>query len=63
MAHTISRRSLSQQKPGFVPRSVHVVFVVDKMSMGHDFLRVIGIFLSIFCYGGSLFSYHLGDEK
>jgi acyl-CoA thioesterase len=32
---------LSPWRPGFVPRSIHVGFVVDKVALGQVFLRVL----------------------
>ena len=32
---------LSPQRPGFDPGSVHVGFMVDKVALGHVFLRVL----------------------
>jgi hypothetical protein len=32
---------LSPRRPGFDPGSVHVGFVVDKVALGHVFLRVL----------------------
>jgi hypothetical protein len=32
---------LSPRRTGFNPRSVHVIFMVDKVAMGHVFLRVL----------------------
>jgi hypothetical protein len=32
---------LSQRRPGFVPRSVHVGFVVDKVALGQVSFRVL----------------------
>jgi hypothetical protein len=33
--------SLSPQRPGFYPGSVRVGFVVEKVALGQDFLRVL----------------------
>jgi hypothetical protein len=33
--------NLSQRRPGFVPRSVHVGFVVDKVALGQVSFRVL----------------------
>jgi hypothetical protein len=38
---------LSQRRPGFDTRSVHVRFVVDEVALGLVFLRVVGFPLSI----------------
>jgi hypothetical protein len=35
---------LSSQRLGFAPRSVHVRFVVDKVTLGRVFFRVLGFF-------------------
>jgi hypothetical protein len=37
----ITDRTLSPQSPGFNPGSVHMGFVVDKMTLGQDFPRVL----------------------
>jgi hypothetical protein len=36
--------SLSPQRPRFIPGSVHVGFVVDKVALGEVFLRVLRFF-------------------
>jgi hypothetical protein len=54
----------SPPRPAFLPRSVNVRFVVDKMSMGQDFFRVLP-----FCPVNSIppwlsiLIYRLGDEQ
>jgi hypothetical protein len=35
---------LSSRRPGFVPGSVDVVYVVDKVSLGQVFVRVLRFF-------------------
>jgi hypothetical protein len=64
MAQAVS--CLSPRSPGFAPGSVHVGFVVDKVTLGQVFLLVLRFFtvsiippsLSILIY-----EYHLGDER
>jgi hypothetical protein len=55
---------LSQRRSGFVPRSVHVGFAVDKVATGHVFLRVIQFSsVNIFLPWLSILIYHLQDEE
>jgi hypothetical protein len=44
---------LCPRRPGFVSRSVHVSFVVDRVSVGQAFLRVI-LFLSCQCHSANV---------
>jgi hypothetical protein len=48
---------LSPWRAEFMPGSVHVGFVVDKMALGHDFLQVFGLSLAISFHHGSPYSY------
>jgi hypothetical protein len=50
----------SPRRPGFKPMSVHVGFVVDKVTQGQVFLRVLCFLLSISFYHGSPHSYIWG---
>jgi hypothetical protein len=54
---------LSPRRPGLASGSVHVEFVVDKVALGHVFLRVLQFSLSISFHRGSPYSCHLGDEQ
>jgi hypothetical protein len=47
MAQAVSRRPLTTEARGSVQDQVHVRFVVDKVTMGQGFLRVVGFPLSI----------------
>jgi hypothetical protein len=51
-------------RPGFMPRSFHEGFVVDKVALGQIFLRVLQFSpVGIIPPGLSVFMYHLGDEQ
>jgi hypothetical protein len=54
----------SSWRSDFVPRSVHVRFVVDKVALGHIFLRVV-LFSTVSIIPPWLFTliYHLRDEE
>jgi hypothetical protein len=54
---------LSTRGPEFVPRSFHVGFLVDKVTLGQVFLRVHRFPLLISFHQGSGLSYHLGHEQ
>jgi len=55
---------LSQWRAGFAPGSDHVVFLVDKVALGHVFLRVMWISpVSIIPQSLSVLAYHLGRNK
>jgi hypothetical protein len=54
MAQVVSRRLLTAE-PRYVPRSVQVGFVMDKVAMGQVFLLVLLFSLVLL--------YHLGDEQ
>jgi hypothetical protein len=55
---------LSPRRPGFAPGSVHMGFVVVRVAMGQDLLRVT-LFspVNIIPLWFSIFMYHLGDEQ
>jgi hypothetical protein len=55
---------LSSRRLGFVPGSVQVRYVVDKVAMRHDFLRVLW-FSSVSFIPPllSILTYHLGEEQ
>jgi hypothetical protein len=55
---------LSSRRSGFMPGSVHVEFVVDKVALGQVFLRVL-LFspVNIVPPWLSTLIYHLGDEQ
>jgi hypothetical protein len=48
---------LSTRRPGFVPGSVHVGFVVNKVALEQGFLRVLRVFLSISFHHGSSYAH------
>jgi hypothetical protein len=54
---------LSQRRPGFALWSVHVGFVVDKVELGHVFLRVLRYPLSVSLHRGSPLIYYLEDKQ
>jgi hypothetical protein len=54
---------LSLRRPAFVPVSVHVEFVVDRVALGQVFLRVIRFPLSMSFHRGSPYSCHQGDKQ
>jgi hypothetical protein len=51
------RCGFSPQRPGFVPGSVHVGFVVGKVALGQNFSEFFSFFLSISLHNGSPHSY------
>jgi hypothetical protein len=55
---------LLPQKPGFMPTSVHVGIVVDKVALGEAFVLVLWVF-SVYIIPPWLFIliYHLEDEQ
>jgi hypothetical protein len=56
--------SLSPWRTGFAPGSIHVGLMVDKVELGHVFLRVLRFSpVNATFYCRSLHSYHLGDEQ
>jgi hypothetical protein len=60
------RRLVSGLSPcrfGFAPGSVHVEFMVNKVELGHVFLRVLWVSLSVSFHDDSPCSYHLRDEQ
>jgi branched-subunit amino acid transport protein len=55
---------LSLQWVGFTPRSVHAVFVVDKMALGQVFLQVLQFSpVNIIPLWLSILIYHMGGEQ
>jgi hypothetical protein len=53
---------ISPRRPGFVPGSIHVRFVVDKVALGQAFLRVLRFSpVNIIPPSLSPNSYHLGN--
>jgi hypothetical protein len=54
---------LSPQRQGFTTRSVHVGFVVDKVTLGQFFSEFFHFPLSVSLYHGSPYSYNVGDEQ
>jgi hypothetical protein len=53
---------LSPRRPGFAPGSIHMGFVVDKVSLGQVFLRVLRFYpVNISFHRRSPNSYHLGN--
>jgi hypothetical protein len=55
---------LSQQRPRFVPMSVHVGFVVDKVALAQVFLQVLRFPPAIIVLLGlHTHIYDLGDEQ
>jgi hypothetical protein len=54
---------LSPRRPGFAPRSIHVGFIVDIVSLGQVFLRVIRVFPVSIIPPSLSSSYHLGMNK
>jgi hypothetical protein len=54
----------SPPRPAFVPRSINVRFVVDKISMGQDFFRVLPFYpVNSIPPWLSILIYRLGDEQ
>jgi hypothetical protein len=61
MAQVVSRRPLTAET-GFAPGSIHVTFVVDKVSLGQVFLRVLRFSpVNISLNRRSPNSHHLGN--
>jgi hypothetical protein len=55
---------LSPRSSGFVPGSIHVGFVVDKVAQGQFFLQVLWFSpVNIIPPSFSIVIYHLGNEK
>jgi hypothetical protein len=53
---------LSPRRPGLAPGSIHVGFIVDKVPLGQDFLRVLRFSpVNISFHRRSPNSYHLGN--
>jgi hypothetical protein len=62
--HRLIVAGLSPQRPGFVPGSVYVEFLVDKMALGQVFLEFFVLLLvNIIPPWLSILIYHLGDEQ
>jgi hypothetical protein len=55
--------SLSPRRHGFAPGSVHVGFVVHKVTLGQVFLRILRFCPVCIIPPGLLTIYHMGDEQ
>jgi hypothetical protein len=55
----------SPHRPGFVPKAVHMGYVVDKVALGQAFLRVFRFFSCQYHSTTVSYSlmYHLGNGK
>jgi hypothetical protein len=64
IAHAIAQvADLSPRRPGFMPMSVHVRFVMDKVSLGQVFLLVLRCFpVTIIPPWLSMLVYNLGGD-
>jgi hypothetical protein len=54
--------NLSLQRPGFIPRSVRVEFVMDKLALGQIFLQVLQVSLSASFHHGSIIIWGINNR-